>query len=140
MNILSKLKGKTAGTYFLAAATLFGLISAILYLIFGVISGTFVASIFIFSVIAVVLDAVQLVCIGFFADYIPIASSTFLTISLVQLIGNSIDDVTAFFVGMGDYFGNANNVGFRVVIALTMAGTILLTIIGAFLRQRRNEM
>lgn len=135
----SKLREKSVGAYFLLASTVLALAATVLYLIFGISSGTFTGSIFVLALIATLLSAAALFYSGFLADYIPAAATALFTASLVLLIENSIDDVTAFFVGMGDYFGNADNVGFRVAVAVAMLAAIVLTIAGAFLRQGNKQ-
>ena len=43
--------------------------------------------------------------------------------------------ITAFFVGMGNYFGNAENVGPRVLVAVFMLLSLLAELIAAFMRR-----
>lgn len=74
-----------------------------------------------------------------FADCIPIVMIVLMSVALVLLIADSIDDVTALFVGMGDYFGNADNVGMRVTLAVFMILSIITAIVGSFFSRVRKQ-
>lgn len=131
-------KIRVSGSISLIASVAVSLAAAVLYLIFGVSSGTFVGSILALTAAATAVQAVALIYKGFFADYLPIASVALMAAALMQFAGNSVDDVTAFFVGMGNYFGNADNVGFRVVIVVAMLAAIILSIVNAFAKPKQK--
>lgn len=137
MNIL---KGKSAGSYVLMVSTVLSLVATVAYLVFGLGSGTFVSAIFVLLLIATLGGVALCFYQGFFADYIPPVITALVTAGLVLLARDSIDDLTAFMVGMGDYFGNADNAGPRVMIAAVMLLTIIVTVIGSFMaRERKNS-
>lgn len=135
MNIL---KGKSAGSYVLMLSTVLSLAATVAYLIFGLSSGTFVGSIFALLLIATLGGAALFFYRGFFADYIPPVVTALVTAGLVLLARDSINDLTAFMVGMGDYFGNADNAGPRIMIAAVMLLTILVTIVGSFMPREKK--
>lgn len=136
MNIL---KGKSAGAYVLMVSEVLCLVATVAYLIFGLSSGTFVGSVFALLLIAALGGAALCFYRGFFADYIPPVMTALVTAGLVLLARDSINDLTAFMVGMGDYFGNADNAGPRIMIAAVMLLTILVTIIGSFMKREKKN-
>ena len=131
-------KGQSKGQILLRIATVLALVSAIGYLIFGLASGTFQPVLLVLPLAGAAVGAVLCFYHGFFADYLHAVLSAVMTASLVLLIRDSVDDLTAFFVGMGNYFGNADNVGPRLTVAGIMLVCILVTIIGAFMRQEKK--
>lgn len=135
MNIL---KNKTPGAYVLMASAVLCLLATVMYLVFGLSTGVLVGNILILLLLACVGGAVLCFYNGFFADYIPPVLTALVTAGLVLLVRDSIDDLTAFMVGMGDYFGNADNAGPRVMIAVVMLLTILVTIIGSFMSREKK--
>ena len=136
MNIF---KGKSVGAYVLMVSTVLSLAATVAYLIFGLSSGTFVGSIFALILIAALGGVILWFYDGFFSDYIPPVCTALVTASFVLLIRDSIDDLTAFFVGMGDYFGHAENAGPRVGIAVVMLLAVLVTIIGSFIGREKSS-
>ena len=58
--------------------------------------------------------------------------------SLAFMIEDSINDITAMFVGMGNLFGNAANVPVRVVVAVGMLISIILSVIGSFKKRTKK--
>lgn len=135
---MSIFKGKFKGRVVLAIAAALALLSAVLYLIFGLASGTFQASLLLLPLAAALVGAALWFYRGFFADYLPAVLTALMSGGLILLVRDSIDDLTAFFVGMGDYFGNADNVGPRAAIAVVMLLCIVLAIVGSFLRQEKE--
>ena len=127
------LKGKSAGSYALMVSTILSLAATVMYLVFGLSFQTFVGTIFVLPLVATLLGLAQWFYNGFFADYIPPVITALVTASLVLLVRDSIDDFTALFVGMGDYFGHAENAGPRVAIGVAMLLCVLVTIIGSFM-------
>ncbi len=132
-------KGKTAGQIVLMIAVALSVIASVAYLIFGLASGTFKPVLLLLPLAAALAGLAACIWHGFAADYLFPVCTALLTASLVLLGRDSIDDLTAFFVGMGDYFGNANNVGPRVAVAVILLLGIITAIIGSFLRQEKKE-
>ena len=130
--------GKTKGQILLMLATFLALAAAIAYLVFGLASGTFQPVLLVLPLAAAAVGAVLCFYRGFLADYLPAVLSAVMTGGLVLLIRDSIDDITAFFVGMGNYFGNADNVGPRAAIAVIMLLCVIFTIAGAFMKQEKK--
>lgn len=126
-------KKKFAGPCTLMISTILSLAATVVYLIFGLRSETFVSTIFVLLIAATLCDFIQWFYDGFATDYIPPVVTALVTASLILLVRDSIDDFTAFFVGMGDYFGNADNAGPRVVIGVIMLLCIVITIIDSFM-------
>ncbi len=139
MNLIQKLKTKSVGYYILLASTVLGLIVSVMYIAFGVSSHTFAAGIFVCALFAFLLGVALAIYEGVFADCIPIVMIVLMSVALVLLIADSIDDVTALFVGMGDYFGNADNVGMRVTLAVFMILSIITAIVGSFFSRVRKQ-
>lgn len=129
-------KGKPAGQKGLFLAAVLGAASATAYLIFGNMAQVFQAP--IFAILCGMTAAGLLGCVyhGFFADYLPPVMAALAAAGLVRLGQDSINDLTAFFVGMGDYFGNADNVGPRVLIFVLILLTALTAMISTFLKSR----
>ena len=132
------MKGKSAGAYVLLVSAILSLVAAAAYLVFGLTSQTFAAPIFLLVLAAAAGGIALLVYHGFFADYVPPICAALLAASFVTLMRDSIDDLTAFFVGMGNYFGNADNAGPRVAIAALMLAAGLVTIVGSFLGREKK--
>ena len=76
---------------------------------------------------------------GALEGYAAIAMAALMMVSFLLLANNSIDDITAFFVGMGNYFGNAENVGPRVLVAVFMLLSLLAELIAAFMRRVKRD-
>ncbi|MBQ1492579.1 MAG: hypothetical protein IIZ39_11530 [Blautia sp.] len=132
-------KGKPAGKKALIVATFLGLVGAISYMIFA-----FSANVFSFPICAllwalVVVGILGCAYDGFLADYLPPIMAALSAAGLVRLGWDSVDDLTAFFVGMGNYFGNADNVGPRVFIFALILLTALVTMVGAFLGKEQKQ-
>lgn len=128
-------KNKSAGWYLSAVSTLLAVVALIAYIVFGTSSQTFVPAICICLVAAVVLGAAMVLYQGALEGYAAIAMAALMMVSFLLLANNSIDDITAFFVGMGNYFGNAENVGPRVLVAVFMLLSLLAELIAAFMRR-----
>ena len=127
-------KNKSAGWYLSAVSTLLAVIALIAYIAFGTSSQTFVPAICICLVAAVALGAVMVLYQGALEGYAAIAMAALMMVSFLLLANNSIDDITAFFVGMGNYFGNAEN-GPRVLVAVFMLLSLLAELVAAFMRR-----
>lgn len=125
--------------YFGIAATALGALSAIGYLIFGIASGTFQGGIFACALVGTAIGALLLFYDGYFADFIRIAFVVVMTTGLLLLINNSIDDITAWMVGMGNYFGNADNVGPRLAIAVLLLLAAISGIVASFSEKRQKH-
>lgn len=135
-----KLKNKSVGYYVLLGAAVLGLITSIMYLAFGLASHTFSGGIFACALISFLCIVVLVFYDGYFADFVPLAAIVIMSLALVLLVGDSIDDITAFVVGMGNYFGNADNVGMRVTVAIFMLLTIIASIVGSFMRRTKETV
>ena len=135
MNLMEKIKSKSVGAYVMLAATALCLIATIMYLAFGIASQTFAGGIFVCLLLSFLLGVVLFFYDGYFGDFIPLVIVALVSVGLMLLIADSINDITALFAGMGDYFGNADNVGIRLVIAVFMLVGILTAVVGAFLRR-----
>lgn len=139
MKIIENFKGKAMGYYVTVAAVALYLIAVIMYLIFGIASATFSAGIFVCLLIGFAVGVFALFYDGYFGDYLPFAMIALVTAGLMMLIENSIDDITALFVGMGSYFGNADNVGMRLTIVIMLVIGVITTIVGAFLKKSKEK-
>jgi hypothetical protein len=135
---MNNLKERTAGAYVLLGSAVLNLVALAAYGIFGLNTGTFVAEIFALLLVSLLLGVLRWFYRGFFADYIPPVCAALVTASLLRLIMDSIDDFTAFVVGMGNYFGNADNAGPRVGITVIMLLSILTTIVGSFFNKEKK--
>ena len=132
------LKGKTAGSRVLFAATVLSLVACVVYLVFGLTANVFNSTIFGILCAFTVVGFVSCAYTGFFTDYLPAVASALGAAGLITLGKDSVNDLTAFFVGMGDYFGNADNVGPRVLVFALILLASLVTFIGAFLGSRKK--
>lgn len=133
-----KLSGKAGGYYLNLAASVISLAALVIYLIFGIVSGTFAVSVFASLLGGTVLGIILLFYDGFVGDYIPLGMVLLYSMSLAFMIEDSINDITAMFVGMGNLFGNAANVPVRVVVAVGMLISILLSVIGSFKKRTKK--
>lgn len=131
------MKEKASGYYFILAAAVFSLAAAIVYLIFGIIAEVFQPVLFICLAAGMILGMVPLFYRGFWDDYIPLVMVLFYSAAIALLIMDSINDITAMFVGMGNLFGNAANVPARAAVALCTLISIITVIIGSFKKQNR---
>ena len=132
------MKGKEKGSYVLLAGAVLSLVAAAAYLVFGLMSQTFVGNIFLVFLVAAACGCLLFFYNGFFADYLPAVISALSACGLILLGKDSVNDLTAFFVGMGDYFGNADNVGPRAAIFVIMLVSLLVVIIGSFMKNGKK--
>lgn len=133
------LKNKTLGWYLNAIATVLAVAALIAYIVFAIASQTFVLAICLCLCAAVVLGVIKVFYSGALACYASIAQVTLLMCAFLLLANDSIDDITALMVGMGSYFGNAENVGPRVLVAVFMLLSLLLGIVASFLRRTKES-
>lgn len=132
-------KEKAVGWYLNALATVLAVAALIAYIVFGAASQTFVPAVCICLCVAVALGAVMIFYQGALANYAAIALVALMMIAFLFLANDSIDDITALMVGMGDYFGHAENVGPRVLVAVFMWLSLIVGIVASFMRRKREN-
>lgn len=132
-------KEKAVGWYLNALATVLAVAALIAYIVFGTVSQTFVPAVCICLCVAVALGVVMIFYHGAPANYAAIALAVLMMIAFLFLANDSIDDITALMVGMGDYFGNAENVGPRVLVAVFMLLSLLVEIVSSFMSRVRGS-
>lgn len=132
-------KNKSAGFYLQLAASVLAVVALIAYIIFGAASQTFTSSIFLCLLISAALGVFLVFYRGIVSPYAMVAMAVLMMVSFVLLANNSIDDITAMMVGMGDYFGNAENVGPRVLVAVFMLLSMLIAIVASFMRRTKAD-
>ncbi|MBR1814017.1 MAG: hypothetical protein IJ773_09370 [Lachnospiraceae bacterium] len=132
------LKGKSAGSHVLFAATVLSLVACVAYSVFGLSAHVFNTTIFGILCVMTLVGLLSSLYTGVFTDYLPAIATALGAAGLITLGKDSVNDLTAFFVGMGDYFGNADNVGPRVLVFALILLASVVTFVGAFLGSRKK--
>ena len=131
-------KNKSVGFYLQFAASALAVVALIAY-IFGAASHTFLASIFVCLLIGVAVGVLLVFYRGTFSVYAMVAMSVIMAVSFILLANDSINDITAMMVGMGDYFGNAENVGPRFAVAVFILLSVILDVVASFMGRTRDN-
>ncbi len=132
-------KNKSVGFYLQFAASALAVVALIAYIIFGAASHTFLASIFVCLLIGVAVGVLLVFYRGTFSVYAMVAMAVIMAVSFILLANDSIDDITAMMVGMGDYFGNAENVGPRFAVAVFILLSVILDVVASFMGRTRDN-
>lgn len=125
------LKNRAVGGYILLAAIVLNIAAAVLYVIFGVSSGTFTPKILVCLLCAVVLGGVTFWKETVVSDFLSIAMTVILSVGLAFFIRNSVGDFTEMITPVGMY-GNPANMPMRFVILGLLMVCILVTIVEGF--------
>lgn len=131
MNFVTSLKQKSVGFYLVLLSTVLALLATVLYLIFGIGAQAFSGWNFALLVAGVVLGAILLFYEGYISDFLGIAGVACLTGGLGIFLSDSVCDFADFIVKI-QLFGNMENAGFRVVIIVLIAVSLLAAIAGCF--------
>lgn len=125
---------RTKGSFITLFAVVISLVATVMYLIFGITSGTFTGWVFVPLAVAVCVGLVLFFYEGYISDFMPLVIVALLTVALMLLVRDSIGDITEFFSRVG-LFGNPANVPMRVAIAVVVLVSIIVAIISSFMER-----
>lgn len=130
-------KQKSAGYFISAAAAVIGLVTAVMYLVFGISSGTLSAGILVCLLVGTVAGIVAMFYEGLLTDVLVLAMAVLFAVALGLLVPNSAGDFTEFLTPVGMY-GNAANMGMRFTLAALMGVGMIVGIVGCFLSRKKK--